>query len=156
MLLCMQATLIGECGEGREAWPTIVSLRKLLAILLLAVLGLPFTSTLLALTPKGEANLPACCRRAGEHHCIFPSSQSHAISNKPMFAAPPETCPFAATLMAPNHHPPASGAPGRQIASPAYQGQVARIARTEAMRRISLDRSRQKRGPPLPSPSRSV
>src|SRR5665213_3176135 len=38
-------------------------LRKLITIALLAVFGLPFASSLFALTPKSEANLPACSRQ---------------------------------------------------------------------------------------------
>ncbi len=44
-------------------------LRKFIVITLLAIFGLPFGASLFALTPKSEPNLPACCRRGGEHHC---------------------------------------------------------------------------------------
>ena len=45
-------------------------MRRALAIFLLAMFGLaPISSALPASDP--DSNLPACCRRAGQHHCAM-------------------------------------------------------------------------------------
>jgi hypothetical protein len=50
---------------------SIEPLRRLLSMFLLAVFGFGFVSPLLALTAKSESNLPAGCRRNGQHHCMI-------------------------------------------------------------------------------------
>jgi hypothetical protein len=54
--------------------------RKILSLLLLALFALPLASTLLA-SSQGEANLPACCRRAGAHHCAGMSAPETAAAS---------------------------------------------------------------------------
>ena len=54
--------------------------------------GLPGLKPLFALSSRSDQKLPACCRRAGIHHCTAPSvasSQSDAVR----FAATPSHCP---------------------------------------------------------------
>ena len=127
----------------------MVSLRKFIAIALLAFFGLPFASTLSALTPKSEANLPACCRRNGKHHCMMSMAEREKLAgDKPAFAAPPDKCPFAPShaLIAPNRDQ-VGLLPGRAIfagliSHPAVYSQVL------AQWRINRERSNQKRGPP--------
>lgn len=46
-------------------------MRRLLSILLLAAFALPLVAPLLALAQDPDANLPACCRRHGQHHCLM-------------------------------------------------------------------------------------
>jgi hypothetical protein len=124
-------------------------LRKLITIALLAVFGLPFASSLFALTPKNEANLPACCRRNGKHHCMMSMAERDKLAgDKPAFAAPPEKCPFAPShsLIVPNRDLvgilPSSAIFVGLISHPAVYPQ------TLALWRINRDRSNHKRGPP--------
>jgi hypothetical protein len=44
-------------------------MRRALSVLLLAIFSLPLFAQALALNPA--PNLPACCRRAGVHHCTM-------------------------------------------------------------------------------------
>ena len=124
-------------------------LRRLVAIALLAVFGLPFAQSLFALTPKSDANLPACCRRNGKHHCMMSMAERREMSsNKPQFAPPVEKCPYCPAALTLGHQTnPFSIATG-QIVFLSSVGQSSVVAQTESKRRISRDRSRQKRGPP--------
>ncbi|MEI9978594.1 MAG: DUF2946 family protein [Edaphobacter sp.] len=120
-------------------------MRKLLAITLLALLGLPLIQPLFALTAKNEANLSACCRRGGKHQCMGDRSQS--TSRDPQFQAPAEKCPYCpasiAIVQGNAFVPPTAQAIFAElIAHPAV------VAQTESKLRISRNHSRQKRGPP--------
>lgn len=123
-------------------------MRKLLSILLLAVIGLPFATPLLAATGKSEANLPACCRRNGTHHCMMKAGVKKQLQeSKPAFRTPFEKCPYTAATVIPSHH----FAPAVSIAEASFAEIVhhpAIHAQTEAKRRVSRDRSRSERGPP--------
>jgi hypothetical protein len=129
---------------------SIGRLLKLIAIALLAVFGLPFASPLFALAPKSEANLPACCRRNGTHHCMMSMAErSAAQSNSgPRFAAPQEKCPYCPAAFTFRHLPNKLGVPSAQFVFACFASHAAVIAQTESKRRIARDRSRQKRGPP--------
>jgi hypothetical protein len=118
--------------------------RRLLAISLLLLFSFLLVSPLLA-SDVVEANLPACCRRAGKHHCAMSfdagSQQGRSIS------IVAEKCPCAPAVPATFHlsvfAPPADDAVFAGLAShPAIHTQI------EAQYRISFDRARQKRGPP--------
>jgi hypothetical protein len=124
-------------------------LRKLIAILLLTVFGLPFAQSLFALTPKSDANLPVCCRRNGKHHCMMSMAQRKEMSSdKPQFTPPLEKCPYCPAALTIGHQPnPFSIATGQMVFIDSI-GQFSVVAQTESKRRISRDRSRQKRGPP--------
>jgi hypothetical protein len=93
--------------------------------------------------------LPACCRRAGKHHCMMHMSEGNqAPSSTPQFSAQPEKCPYCPATLQLSHGPNALGVPSAQAEFSGFSGQAAAIARAESKRRISRDRSRQKRGPP--------
>lgn len=125
------------------------SVRKLLAITLLALMGLPFASSLFALAPKDNDNLPACCRKNGKHHCMMSmADRSSLASAAPAFAAPLDKCPFTPPALPANTHQLTLAAPQRQMFFAEIASHPAVTAQTESKRRISLDRSRQKRGPP--------
>ena len=119
-------------------------MRRLLA----SALVLAFFSPLVApafTASINEADLPACCRRNGKHHCMMYAMMMGQIPGHPVFA---EKCPYApfahlAILLFhgyPRHQPPAAAARRAVLA--------ARIRQAEAGYRISFFRSRQKRGPP--------
>jgi hypothetical protein len=124
-------------------------LRKLIAIALLAFFGLPFASALFALTPKSEANLPVCCRRNGSHHCMMSMAERSSMqSDKPQFGAPVEKCPYCPGALTLGHQTNTFAVPSGQAVFAGLVGPTAVVAQTESKRRISRDRSRQKRGPP--------
>jgi len=123
-------------------------LRKLISILLLAFFGLPFVSPLLASTAKSEANLPACCRRDGKHHCMMRvAERSESSSRRAEFHAPFEKCPYCPAFVLTSHHSQtgmisSSAAFAELLSHPSVHPQ------TESRWRVSRDRSRNKRGPP--------
>jgi hypothetical protein len=117
--------------------------RRLLAISLLMLFGLPFALQLFG-TRAAEASLPICCRRDGKHHCAMmgmgPSqgSSMRTIGEKcPYSIAPP------AILVLPSFTPSTAASVFAGITK-----HPAGSAQAEAQRRISFDRTRQKRGPP--------
>lgn len=117
-------------------------MRRLLVILLLAAFGLPAAAPLLAQSTDADLLLPACCRRAGAHHCSMghtPASEKPAMNAIcPSFPQQSSVAPslsFAALLPAPL----ALIAPRVEPDSP---------ARAETQRRISRERVRNLRGPP--------
>jgi len=67
------------------------AVRRLLAFSLLLFFNLPMVSPLFALSANSEANLPACCRRNGAHHCNM--QMPPAASNGPAISSIPEKCP---------------------------------------------------------------
>jgi hypothetical protein len=125
-------------------------LRRLISILLLVVFGFPVVLPMLAMGQDAEASLPACCRRNGKHHCMMSTDSRGKLftDHSPQFDATPEKCPYSPAAVAPvPPHPLASPA----IAAAIYADLIshpAGFSQTEAKRRISLDRSHQKRGPP--------
>jgi hypothetical protein len=64
-------------------------LRRMLAVTLLIAFGFPLAAQVLGASPDSDANLPACCRRHGKHHCS--AEMGTAVSSGPTFQAPP--CP---------------------------------------------------------------
>jgi hypothetical protein len=126
-------------------------LRKLLAITVLLFLGLPAAVSAFALAPKSDANLPACCRKNGKHHCMMSAAERSRLSdNVQRVSAPVETCPFAPQAVPAGHV--VSWFVGReQGALVMVVGRSAGVAQAECLRRISRDRTRQKRGPPTVS-----
>lgn len=93
-------------------------------------------------------SVPPCCRKTGSHQCAMHSGEGaqHAGGMRTVEAK----CPFANGSL--------SVVPHLDSCSPATRNSVYAAllqhppvpAQTEANFRISYDRSRQKRGPPLP------
>ena len=77
-------------------------LRKLLSILLLFGLSLPFASTLLASGVVPGQGLPMCCRRGGQHQCGMVMAAA-APGEGTQAAAPHERCPWRSTLATAPH-----------------------------------------------------
>ena len=77
-------------------------MRKLLSILLLFGLSLPFASTLLASGLVPGQGLPMCCRRGGQHQCGMMMAATLAPAQNPaegtQAAGPHERCPWRSTL----------------------------------------------------------
>jgi hypothetical protein len=93
----------------------------------------------------GEQNLPACCRRNGKHHCAM--LQEQGPSSGPAFRM--GRCPlFGSVSTLPV--PVTRGTPklGQAISAILFSHPATR-PQTEALARISVDRSSQKRGPPF-------
>ena len=125
-------------------------LRRLISILLLAVFGLPFVLPILAMGQDAEAGLPACCRRNGKHHCMMSMDARGklVVRHDPQVKAPVEKCPYCPTLIVPAQPNPLAEP---TIAAAIFGDLVSHptgFAQTEALRRISRQRSNQKRGPP--------
>jgi len=116
-------------------------MRRSLAVVLATVVSLLLI--LPAFLGTGEAALPACCRKAGKHHCMQMASESSGVS----FSAIREKCPA---------YPHSSLLEKLQIFNPSLRQAViagsvttpSAANQAEAGYRISHFRSRQKRGPP--------
>jgi hypothetical protein len=123
---------------------------RLLSIFLLAAFGLPLLTPLLAMSTPSDAWLPACCRRNGKHHCTMNLvERGQLASHVPQFRAPVDMCPYYPASVVPFHHPnPFTASTGSSIFA-ALVSHPAVTAQTQSKWRISRDRSRQKRGPPV-------
>jgi len=122
-------------------------MRRLLA----AVLVVAFFSPLIApvfTASINEADLPACCRRNGMHHCMM-YRMAMGLAPWP-YRTVQDKCPYSPFAHLSillfhgyfSHERPFAAAHSAVLA--------ARIREAEAGYRISFSRSRQKRGPPLP------
>ena len=122
-------------------------MQRFLASVMLALIGSFQVAPLLALRSSDpETNLPACCRRNGSHHCAMADQAERSSGSKAN--AIQERCPSypgAATVPAFSLHavPSPSRAHYAEIV-----GHSANLPQKHALYRLSLDRSRQKRGPP--------
>jgi len=123
------------------------TLKKILAILLLTVFGLPFATPLLAASRSGEEGVPVCCRRAGKHHCAWEMGESARSDSGPRFRRLAERCPFAPQASVPSHHEVAVPSVAASIFTSVVSHPCG-STQTESMWRIARDRSRLKRGPP--------
>ncbi len=122
-------------------------MRRLLAILLILVFGLPLISPLFALGGTDESKLPACCRKNGAHHCTMSDEQVAALTNGTQLPSLRSHCtmfPNASTAV--NHQPlsfdRAALLFAEALSHPALHRQ------TEAWARVALAGARHKRGPP--------
>jgi hypothetical protein len=71
---------------------------RVVANLLLAVFSLGLITP--AFASLAESNLPACCRRAGIHHCSM-SASANTPTNGVGFSAAKQKCPFYSRQTAP-------------------------------------------------------
>jgi len=123
-------------------------MRRLLAILMLCVFGLPMATPLLAATADRDAGLPACCRRSGAHHCSRTMGRTSELSQGSRFAAPRESCPnypAATTSVRHNEASLLTASPflARHLSQPSQENDLpSRLT-------SALDQSRHERGPPL-------
>jgi len=126
-------------------------MRRLLSILLFWATLFPMVAPALTTGAMGQSTLPACCRRDGKHHCMM-SPEARALlmgesTGAMRVGTPPEQCPYRQHSLVATH---------LQVFTPGATATHAEcllhepssIAQAECLRRISFDRSRQKRGPP--------
>jgi hypothetical protein len=121
--------------------------RRLLSFAFLLLFSFPLISPLLAAAAGSDANLPACCRRNGAHHCIGKMQPATSSESAPGFSAIPQGCPafpIAITQARQNDLSfPTAALIFAEVAShPAIKLQTRLIAR------VALDRSHLQRGPP--------
>lgn len=132
-------------------------MRRLLSISLLLLLTLPLVSPIFA-TSATAANVPACCRRDGKHHCMMimgtmaQSAANDAIQTKS--ATVQEGCPYTLVASVAINLPFVPDEVRTAISASALSSATDPIP-TEVARQISLDRSHQKRGPPSLNSSHS-
>ena len=114
-------------------------MRRILAILLLAIFGL--TAAAPALGDATTARIPACCKRTGAHHCMgnmTPATNAPTVSALcPHFPQPSSNAPSSTTTFT-----------TPRIITIGFQTALTPTERAETQRRISRERSRHKRGPP--------
>jgi hypothetical protein len=121
--------------------------RRVLTFTLLLLFSLPLISPLLALTANSDANLPACCRRNGAHHCTSMTRSPQLPGSEASLSAIPQRCPAYPAVVSPVRH----GDLSFHAASLIFAGIVSHPTvkpQTHARARVALDISRQKRGPP--------
>ena len=125
----------------------MVKMRRVPAILLTLVFS--FSLIAPALSPHGESDLPACCRRDGKHHCaMMGRDMAEAPSSGPVADAVHVKCPLfpSGRALVPECGP--------ALVAPSHAARITLATRTaekvhtEAGYRISLSRSHHKRGPP--------
>lgn len=127
--------------------------RKLCSILLLAIFSLAAVLPLLALGETGKTSLRACCLKNGEHHCVGSMGEgSESGQQTDRVGALRARCPRCPGVPAPAHSVGLSLQRAERI-SVSPMSHPTGVAQTESKRRMSLDRSRQKRGPPVGLPS---
>ena len=126
-------------------------MRRALSILLMVVLGMPALMPLFGAVAPYDVNIPACCRRHGQHHCLMGAAERASLQTlglaSPEFHAPAPTCPY--------QHSPVRSVQQVRLAIPAahvlYAALVSHptaLAQTQSKWRVSRERARQKRGPP--------
>ena len=125
--------------------------RRLLSILLFWATLFPMIAPALSTGALGQSMLPACCRRAGAHHCemsaAFRALLQRDLDSSTRIGAQPEKCPYRQRSLAATHLQTLTATAARPESVLALQ-QPSAAAQAECLRRISFDRSRQKRGPP--------
>jgi hypothetical protein len=140
-------------NSGETIYNRVV--RRILAILIVVLTGLPAIAPLFALGGGSDLNRPACCRRDGKHHCMLmdmdestsSSALASGVTKSVKSAYIGERCPYGSKAMPVTVHPDWTLA----TASAIFAGVVAHPAaapQQDAKRRVSTDRSSQKRGPP--------
>lgn len=137
------------------AWSSELSLnraglRRFIATFIVVLIGGFYASPFVqSASGDPEANLPACCRRHGGHHCAMHDQTMRSVSpGGTQISAIPQHCPLyphASTAPVTRSHAglaPSAALFAQILSHPAVHPQI------QAVYRLSLDRSRQKRGPP--------
>jgi hypothetical protein len=136
-----------SCDEKISRNRYNLPVRRLLSIIFLFLFSVQLISPVLALAASSDANLLACCRRNGAHHCIMKMQQAESSGPGISLSAIPQRCPAYPALIPSVRH----GDLSFHVASLIFAEIVSHPAvktQTQARARVALDRSRQKRGPP--------
>jgi len=122
-------------------------MRRAIAMFMLLLFGSFVGAPLFAAVYGSQNGLAACCKRDGKHHCMMQMMEGDPGTTQ--VSAPPEKCPFFPhTWQVTQVHSPSLAPSPAGAFYAAVQSHPACHAQSEAQRRISFDRSRQKRGPP--------
>jgi hypothetical protein len=122
----------------------IYLVRRIAAILLLGVFSILLIAPI-AMAQDPEAQLPACCRTHGKHHCMMPTGSQ---SRGPSLQAGNVRCPlFPGAGALASYQQTVTLAASQQFFGN-ITGHPSVHAHTEALYRISYSRTGQKRGPP--------
>jgi hypothetical protein len=119
-------------------------MRRAIAISLMMLFSWMLIAPLLA--SDADANLPACCRRNGKHHCMMRRMMQLSGAQR-SFTAVSEKCPYRTASVcvsnSPTYEPEAAGVfCARTVFHPV------RARQTVAHYRLSFLRGHQRRGPP--------
>lgn len=125
-------------------------MRRLLAALLVSVFS--FSLIAPALIADADSNLPACCRRGGQHHCAMADmGQDAAVpASDPVLNARAQKCPYFPKGGALLPHAGTALVAAAQLLESIPVSQLTVLSRAEAGCRVSFGHSHQKRGPPSP------
>jgi hypothetical protein len=119
---------------------------RLASIAVVFAMMSPSALIFLPTTSASEANLPACCRRDGKHHCAM-MMNAQVASDQTQVESMPEACPFQGGAITVAHTPAAA------VTAPMFFAEVVSHPslheQTLARLRIAESRSHQKRGPPV-------
>jgi hypothetical protein len=121
-------------------------MRRALASLLLVLFSFPLIAP--AFTPSADAQLPACCRRDGKHHCSMAAGDLE--QNGPVFQAIRPQCPCfpsGTPSSIPDQRSNAILGSAPSVFVSFHSDSVVQRS-TEAFPPSALSRAHQKRGPP--------
>ena len=123
-------------------WSTMGFRRYIAAVVLMLLTTPLFLPSGLA---DAESAVPACCRRAGSHHCMMSAPQADTSGKTVVRAA--SRCPYFSQFFSPAvaHE---FGIPAHIVFFTDLAPHSGSTAQTEAQARVSEARSHQKRGPP--------
>jgi hypothetical protein len=128
----------------------MVKMRRVPAILLVFLFSFSLIGP--ALFQDDESNLPACCRRAGKHHCgMAGRDMAEAPSSGPAVDALRARCPLFPNGGAVLPHSGAAVLTADRTAGASAGFRIISPAQAIAGYRVSFSPSHRKRGPPLPS-----
>ncbi len=122
-------------------------MRRVLAISLVLLFGLPLVAPLFALGDTAESKLPVCCRKNGVHRCAMSFEALEALLQGEHLVAAPSKCPMFPKAVSPTAHQnlsfdQAAVLYAEVVSHPALHRQ------TEAWARVALEGARHRRGPP--------
>jgi hypothetical protein len=121
-------------------------MRRTIAFALTAILSWTLIAPIFG--PGAGANLPACCRRNGKHHCAMRGVEQPGGDQKG-FTSVSEKCPCPPASTCAVHSPIFKPEAGSRFCAQVPRHTVL-APRTDALRNISFLRSHPKRGPPSP------
>jgi len=127
-------------------------MRRALSILLVVVFGMPALVPLFGAAAPDDASVPACCRRHGQHHCLMSDSERSTLQATGVaaseFRAPAPKCPYERQAVRAVQQGQLA-APISQVVYAALASHPTGLAQPHSKWRVSRERGRQKRGPPM-------